>query len=275
MLSYQHGYHAGNFADVHKHLILTLTLDYLLQKDKPLACLDLYAGAGEYDLDDPRATKTAEAGQGVRRLPATGWPAAAMVYRRVLGERALLTGLRQYPGSPAIAARLLRDQDRLILNELHGSENAQLRRLFHADQRVHCHQRDALEALSALLPPAEKRGLVLLDPSYEVKSDYQQLPAALLGALGKWPQAVMLLWYPLLAGGLQQPMLRQLERQLSRPWLRSELSVRPVGIGMHGSGMLIVNPPWTLAQQLQSCRPLLAALQQEGGDWRLESHDPA
>lgn len=271
MLSYQHGYHAGSFADVHKHLIFTLTLEYLLQKNKPLACLDLYAGAGEYDLDDARASKTAEAEQGVLALPATGWPAAAMAYRRVLGERAVLTGLRRYPGSPLIAARMLRDNDRLIVNELHGTEHGRLRGLLAADRRVHCHQRDALEALPALVPPTEKRGLVLLDPSYEVKSDYQQVPQALLGALLKWPPGVMLLWYPLLAGGQHQPMLRQLEKQLSRPWLRSELTVRPPGVGMHGSGMLVVNPPWTLARQIGSLQALLATLQQPGGSMRLTS----
>ena len=271
MLSYLHGFHAGNFADVHKHLLLTLALDYLLKKDKPLAVIDIYAGAGFYDLSDAEATKTGEADQGVRALPATGWPEGAGRYREVIQNAA---GTQWppafYPGSPQIAADLIRPTDRLILNELHPREYEVLKDRFGNDSRVHIHHRQALEALLALVPPPEKRGLVLIDPSYEVKEEYRSVPEALARAEQKWPNGVFMLWYPLLAAGAHRGLVDRVEKLTKAPLLQSEFCIRPPGVGMHGSGMLVLNPPWTLMESVDSLRDWLGVSQQPGGEWRLE-----
>lgn len=270
MLSYLHGFHAGNFADVHKHLIYCLVLDYLLKKDKPLAVIDVYAGAGFYDLQDARAKKTAEAEAGIMAIPDSGWPDAAAPYREVVRRAAAHHWPpRFYPGSPQIAADLTRSKDRLVFNELHPREYEALKARFAGDPRVHVHHREALEALVALVPPPEKRGLVLIDPSYEVKDEYRTVPEALARAELKWPTGVFLLWYPLLAGGAHHPFVQAVERQTTSPLLQTELCVRPPGAGMYGSGMLILNPPWTLTRSLESLRGWLGQLQGPGGVLRV------
>ncbi|MFN3713161.1 MAG: 23S rRNA (adenine(2030)-N(6))-methyltransferase RlmJ [Alcanivoracaceae bacterium] len=270
MLSYLHGFHAGNFADVHKHLVLALVLDYLLKKDTPLAVVDVYAGAGFYDLADARASKTGEAEQGIRALPDKAWPDAAAPYREVVRRAAgHQWPPRLYPGSPQIAADLTRSKDRLVFNELHPREYEALKARFANDARVHVHHRDALEALVALVPPPEKRGLVLIDPSYEVKDEYRTVPEALARAEEKWPTGVFLLWYPLLAGGAHHPFVQQVERLTNGPLLQTELCVRPPGAGMYGSGMMVLNAPWTLTSSLESLRGWLAQLQQPGGVLRV------
>lgn len=270
MLSYLHGFHAGNFADVHKHLIYALVLDYLLKKDKPLAVVDVYAGSGFYDLSDARAKKTGEAAEGIGAMPDTGWPETASPYREVVRRAAAHHWPpRFYPGSPQIAADLTRSKDRLIFNELHPREHEALKSRFAGDSRVHVHQREALEALVALVPPEEKRGVVLIDPSYEVKDEYRTVPEALARAEEKWPSGTFLLWYPLLAGGAHHPFVQTVERQTRAPLLQSEFCQRPPGAGMYGSGMMILNPPWTLAASIESLRGWLGQIQQPGGVLRV------
>lgn len=266
MLSYLHAFHAGNFADVHKHATLTLLINYLKNKEKPFSFLDLYAGRGLYDLSSAQAQKTAEAEQGIARLPNQNWPASLEDYFRIVrSHNPAPWPPRRYPGSPTLALALLRAQDRLILNELHPQEYQALRdNLPATDKRIHIHQRQAEEALIALTPPQEKRGLVLLDPSFEQKNDYQQLPNAIAQFHQKWPQGTLMLWYPLLAGGHHVPMLRQLEA-IPASQLRSELQVRARGIGMHGSGIWVLNPPWTLETELKKLKPWFAHLYQEQG----------
>lgn len=272
MLSYLHGFHAGNFADVHKHLVYSLVLDYLLKKDKPLGVLDVYAGSGFYDLQDTRARKTAEADAGIMALPDKGWPEAAAPYREVVRRAAAHQWPpRHYPGSPQIAADLTRSKDRMVFNELHPREHEALKARFAHDSRVHVHRREALEALVALVPPPEKRGLVLIDPSYEVKDEYHTVPEALSRAEQKWPTGVFLLWYPLLAGGAHHPLVQAVQKQTRAPLLQTEFCVRPPGAGMYGSGMLVLNPPWTLAATLEGLRGWLGQLQQPGGVLRVNT----
>lgn len=267
MLSYVHDFHAGNFADVHKHVVLSLVLDYLKKKPTPLALLDLYAGSGSYDLNSAAALKTAEASQGIAlKWPLENWPEILKGYAKTLAQDNGLS-LSCYPGSPLQIARLSRPQDRLIFNELHPRASAALKTLFHKDSRVHLHQRHAHEALIALVPPVEKRGLVLLDPSYEQKSEYLQLRDALLTAFKRWRQGVYLLWYPLLPANHHRPMIEGLLRSIDCEALVSELRLANMEEGMHGSGMLVLNPTWGLHDALVSLMDWFAGL---GGEAQAE-----
>lgn len=259
MLSYVHGFHAGNFADVHKHVTLCLALAYLKQKPAPVAYLDIYAGSGFYDLNSPEARKTAEAEQGIRRLwPVTGWPSVLVPYAETLATANRDGLMRWYPGSPLFASRLLGDADRLVLNELHPRASADLQRLIAGDRRVGMHRRDALEALVGLVPPPEKRGLVLIDPSYERKDEFRTVLQALERALQRWRTGIYLIWYPLLAGNPQRTLVEGV-RRLVPEMLQTELRI-PNAEGMLGSGLIAINPPWQLAEQLKALAPWFAHL---------------
>jgi 23S rRNA (adenine2030-N6)-methyltransferase len=274
MLSYRHAFHAGNHADVLKHLVLVQALDYLASKDKPFWYIDTHAGAGRYELDAPAALKTAEFRGGIGRLwagatPAkvqlpAAWPAA--IERYLEQVRALNPDgrLLHYPGSPQIARQLLRAQDRLRLFELHSSDLKLLDGWLGAsDKRCTVTAGDGLAALKALLPPPPRRALVLIDPSYEVKDDYRQVATALGDALHRFASGVYLVWYPLLARADAARLPAALRRQVSGDWLDVTLSVRgPAadGLGMHGSGMFVANPPWTLPEALRAAMPVLVKL---------------
>lgn len=274
MLSYLHGFHAGNFADVHKHVTLTLLLRLLTRKETPLAYLDTHAGRGLYDLDAPAARKTAEFANGISRL----WsrtPVSPLLadYLDTVKRFNPDGGLHAYPGSPAIARELLRAQDRALLCELHPAEVPALKALFSGDTRIAVHRRDAFEGLRALTPPKENRGLVLIDPSYEVKSDYSDIAGALLQARRHWRTGVYMLWYPILAEARHETLLAAVLRSDQRKVLRSELRLPndPQRRGMSGSGLLIANPPWQLEAMLGATGELLAnALSQPAGIHELE-----
>lgn len=270
MLSYQHGYHAGNFADVHKHSVLCLALEALRQKDKPFAALDIYAGRGRYTLSGSQAQKTGEYLHGIARLwpaPTTvAWPPQLAAYRDTLATLNPDQTLQFYPGSPTLIHHALREQDQLQLCELHPAELEALRTWQQFYPQAKIHARDAREALSALLPPTIKRGLVLIDPSYEVKTEYLDIAQSLAEAVRKWPQGIFLLWYPLLAAARHEDMLRRIVQRCKLPTLQSEFIVRACdadgeyGGGMYGSGMLIINPPWQLDQQISAIAPWLEQL---------------
>lgn len=263
MLSYQHGYHAGNFADVHKHAIYALTLEYLLAKPKPLACLDLYAGRGAYSLRDVMARKTGEAEQGIMRLWHEPWPELLANWRAVL-ERVGGPNLNAYPGSPLLAAKMVRESDRLIFNELHPAEYSVLAESTRYDGRVKLHRRHALEALVALVPPAEKRGVVLLDPAYEIKTEYAEVAESVSKALRQWAGGTFLIWYPLLPEKRHRVLVDRL-LALTERHLLSELVVgNGDGEGMYGSGMIVLNPPYLLADQLRQLAPFFAPLGVDG-----------
>ena len=260
MLSYQHAYHAGNFADCHKHAVLCALLAVLQTKDSGLTFYDFFAGRGMYSLHSPEAHKTGEYINGIAKL----WPArntALAVVKPYLDAIAADNAdglLKHYPGSPRFLQRALRLQDRLICNDAHPQEYAALQDTLHdrlgLDPRIAIHQRDAWEAMQALIPPRGEdktpRGLVVLDPAYEVKSDYTILVEACAWALKKFSHGLYLIWYPLLPAGHHQSMLDLFQKHIPTKTLHSQLIVQnPTAssaerIGMYGSGLLLINPPW-------------------------------
>lgn len=261
MLSYRHGYHAGNHADVLKHTVLIYCIDYLIRKDKPLLYLDTHAGAGLYDLDSEFSRLNREHAGGVEAvLAAKDLPPLLETYKQQVQQfNAGLEQLRHYPGSPAIAMQRLRPYERLILCEMHSNEAHNLTRFTTGDRRVRVAAEDGYGALSALVPPIERRALVLIDPSYEVKSEYQQLVESVVKAWRKFPQGVYLVWYPLLDGSSGERMAKKIAAAGVRHLHSYELRLaKPAARGMTGSGMLVINPPWGLPEQMQECLPWLA-----------------
>ncbi|MGQ0564266.1 MAG: 23S rRNA (adenine(2030)-N(6))-methyltransferase RlmJ [Gemmobacter sp.] len=244
MLSYQHQYHAGNLADVHKHALLAVMLDYLTAKAKPLTYLETHAGRGLYDLSSEAALRTGEAAAGVGAVEARFPPDHP--WRQRLAEVRAMHGDRAYPGSPMIAALSLREGDVIHLAELHPQEHAALVTAA-APWGAHVHRRDGFEMALALTPPMPRRGLMLIDPSWEVKADYALVPDVLAKVHAKWNVGVLALWYPLLADAPHAPMLRRLAERFPAA-LRHEVRFPPARDGhrMTGSGMFVVNPPWGL-----------------------------
>lgn len=258
MLSYQHLYHAGNLADFHKHAALAAMLDYLTRKDKPLSYIETHAGRGLYDLSAPEARKTGEAAQGITRALREGWLPQTHPLAGVLTRLRADHGAAAYAGSPLIAAGLLRPEDRMILAELHPRENAALRAAL-PRWRADIRQEDGLKLALAVTPPTPRRGLMLIDPSYEVKSDYDALPG-LMGKLArKWNVGVLVLWYPILSSGAEAPMTRALRAALPEVMLH-EVRFPPArpGHGMIGSGLAIVNAPYGFADEAARLSALFA-----------------
>ena len=245
MLSYQHAYHAGNAADVHKHALLAAALAYLVRKDKALTYIETHAGRGLYDLASAAAARTGEAAAGVGRL--LGRLPAEHPYVAVVTRLREERGPDAYPGSPLVAARLLRRFDRIELAELHPAEHAALLEALPAGPNLRIHRRDGLEMANALVPPDPRRGLILIDPSWEVREDYARMAALLPRLHRKWGVGVLMLWYPILADRRHAPMLRALREALPEAMVH-ELRFAPAraGHGMVGSGMVVVNPPWGL-----------------------------
>jgi len=261
VLSYQHSYHAGNFADVHKHLALVILLRRLQQKEAPLCYVDSHAGRGTYDLTGSEARKTGEAENGILRLrDTTEQPAAVSDYLDLVASFNDGEGIRTYPGSAALAQTLLRDQDRAILLELHPQELAALRRFVGKDRRVSIHARDCHEGLPALLPPSIRRGLVLIDPSYELKHEFRDVASLVCKALDHWANPVYLVWYPLLAAGQHRLFLDVLAERAPPAMLNSEWLLDPHANGMRGSGLVIINTPWQSDLQLAEAMDFIRAV---------------
>lgn len=258
MLSYQHGFHAGNFADVHKHLLLTLLLQSLNRKSKPWSYLETHGGRARYDLACGQAQKTGEFHGGIARLWQQPCPEAVQGY---LAEVARINegALTTYPGSPLLAAQLARDNDHIHVMELHPAEAEALKAVFRHDSRVAVHHRDGYEGVLSLLPPKPNRGVVLIDPSYEVKQEYAQLVKFVVKACKRWSNGCFAIWYPLLPAGFWQQMKRDLAATGIHNILCSELEVAAADgeRGMYGSGMLVINPPWQLDQTLAEVSPWL------------------
>lgn len=272
MLSYRHGFHAGNFADVLKHLVQVEILTYLQKKDKPLDYIDTHAGAGLYRLQGDMAAKNCEFDNGIGRLlpghPGLSAPSLEALQPYLDSVLAHNAGgrLRVYPGSPAIACGLLRPQDKAWLFELHPADTEQLRRNC-AGRNIHIRGEDGFKGLAALLPTPSRRALVLIDPPYELKEDYQRVVDALKLIHRKMPTATVALWYPVVERG----RIDQLERQIVTSGIRRveqfELGIRADtdGHGMTASGMIVVNPPWTLRATMEQLLPALAKLLSEDG----------
>lgn len=253
MLSYQHSYHAGNFADVVKHLTLTRLIHYLCLKDKPVFYLETHAGRGFYDLQDAQANKTGEYQQGIALL----WqqrqqlPAVFDPYIDSLNLANSDGKLRFYPGSPALARDHLRQQDRLFCCELHPQEFVQLQQLPRHGKRLFCHKEDGILSLKALLPPPERRGLIFIDPAYEIKKEYKSIPSAIKTAYSHFSGGVFCLWYPLLDPYLNAQLVRQLETITPGNSLRIEFNFsKEANHGMQGCGLWVVNPPYILQAEM-------------------------
>jgi 23S rRNA (adenine2030-N6)-methyltransferase len=245
MLSYQHSYHAGNPADVHKHALLARMLEYLVQKDKPLSYIETHAGRGLYALDAAEARKTGEAAQGVERLAARFAPDHP--YSRRLAEVRARYGDAAYPGSPLIAALSLREADPMHLAELHPRECPALREVL-GPWGAHVRAEDGLAMALSICPPTPRRGLMLVDPSYEVKDEYDAIPKWMAAVDRKWNVGVLALWYPLLASQAHRPMLAALTAAFPDSF-RHEVKFPPAreGHGMTGSGLFVVRPPYGLS----------------------------
>jgi 23S rRNA (adenine2030-N6)-methyltransferase len=274
MLSYRHGFHAGNHADVLKHLVLVQILDHLTAKPKPICYIDTHAGAGHYDLHSNFARQNREAETGIGNLWRRGdLPPAVARYLALVEELNPTGKLRDYPGSPWLARRLLRPDDRLILFELHPSEIGPLHVLFREDRRAQVSRADGLEGCLGRLPPKERRGLVLMDPSYEIKTDYTRVVDALLRAHRRFATGTFALWYPVVDRRRIDAMERMIRASRLPKVLVVELGLGGSGEGMRASGMVLVNPPWTLATTMQTALPWLAqVLAIDGiGRFRLEA----
>jgi 23S rRNA (adenine2030-N6)-methyltransferase len=275
MLSYRHSFHAGNHADVLKHLVLCRILSYLVRKDKPLCYVDTHAGAGGYALRSPQAQKNREYETGIGRLwQRQDLPAPLAGYVDLVQRFNPDGELSQYPGSPWLARQLLRPGDRLFLHELHPADCAALREQAAADRRVKVTCTDGYQGCVALLPPRERRGLVLMDPPFELKTDYRQVVETLQQVHKRFATGIYALWYPV----VERARIEQMERTLRATGIpavdRYELAIAPDrrGHGMTASGLLVVNPPWTLREEMECCLPWLAReLGGAGGAFRVET----
>lgn len=271
MLSYRHAFHAGNHADVLKHAVLVALLDYFNQKDKPWWYIDSHAGAGMYDLRGEFARKNCEFDTGIGRLwPAADLPPLLANYVAMVRSANPNGNLRHYPGSPWYALQRARSSDRLRLFELHSSDLPLLAgSVPENERRLRIDAMDGYAGLKSVLPPPPRRALILIDPSYELKRDYQATLAALKDGLTRFAGGTYAVWYPLLQSSESRQLPQRLQALPVKSWLNVTLSVHTPsadGFGMHGSGLYIVNPPWTLPEQLSSALPYLThVLAQDGG----------
>lgn len=251
-MNYRHAYHAGNFADVHKHSALLQLLAHLHQKETPVHLIDTHAGIGRYDLLGIEAGKTNEAASGIGKLAGNDDPPLAE-YLALARKENIGGNMRFYPGSPLILRRKLRPSDRLTLVELHPEDAQCLRNLFQRDRPVVIREEDAYQALRALLPPKERRGLVLIDPPYEAKDELHRLTAGLAEALRRWPTGIYAIWYPVKALSEVARFKAELVK-FARPCFASELMLWDGDdeTRLKGSGLAVINPPWQLDGQLES-----------------------
>ena len=254
MLSYRHGFHAGNYADVLKHSALSLILEYMCKKDKPFAYIDTHAGAGSYSLLSDMALKTGEFNQGVMKLwGANGLPKELMPYMHALKNQNKTEVLRYYPGSPQVALAFLRSQDAMSLFELHPKDVDILTKNTPSKSRFKIEKKDGYEGLKSALPPVSRRGVILIDPSYELKYDYKVSIRAIEAAMKRFETGVYMLWYPV----VDRKMVQSMERQWSKSGVKNILQIEycrepdSLGYGMTGTGLFIVNPPWHLAEQMK------------------------
>lgn len=277
MFSYRHAFHAGNHADVLKHMVLVQLLAYLNQKEAAYMVIDTHAGAGVYQLDGDYASKSGEADEGIAKLwTRDDLPPAVAAY---VGEIRAMNGsgkLRHYPGSPFLAERVMREQDRLRLFELHPTDSKLLsenvRKLeAHAaangmrarGKRIIADRADGFAALKALLPPPSRRGLVLIDPPYEDKDDYRKVKAVLEEAQKRFVSGTYAVWYPVLGRLESQQLPERLKRIAQSDWLHVTLSIGANDAdkrGLTASGMFIINPPWTLEATLRDTMPWLTGV---------------
>ncbi|GAB4369957.1 MAG: 23S rRNA (adenine(2030)-N(6))-methyltransferase RlmJ [Kiloniellaceae bacterium] len=268
-MNYRHAYHAGNFADVVKHAVLALALDRLKAKEGAFCVLDTHAGIGRYDLDAPEARKTGEYRDGIARLLARDPKTLPGDLRPYLGAVKALNGgagglqhLRWYPGSPRLVRSLLRAQDRLVALELHPEDAATLKALFQRDPQVSVRQEDGYTGLKALLPPKERRGLVLIDPPFEADDEFERVLRGLRQAHRRWATGTYVIWYPIKHRAPVAAFHDALKATGITRILAVELLLRPADDAgrLNGCGLILVNPPWPLEDKLKTLMPALAEI---------------
>ncbi|CAH0524326.1 23S rRNA (adenine(2030)-N(6))-methyltransferase RlmJ [Vibrio hippocampi] len=260
MLSYRHSFHAGNHADVVKHIVQSLILDSLKNKDKPFVYHDTHSGVGRYDLTHEWSEKTGEYKQGIAKLWGdNGLPEDIASYIEAITALNPDSTLRYYPGSPRVARAQLRPQDRMVLTELHPSDFPLLEQEFHRDRQVSIFKEDGFKRLKASLPPQERRGLVLIDPPYELAREYRDVVTAIAQSYKRWATGIYAIWYPVVNRYDIEDMIEGLESLGIRKILQIELGVSPDTNerGMTASGMIVINPPWKLEQQMKAILPYL------------------
>jgi 23S rRNA (adenine2030-N6)-methyltransferase len=294
MLSYRHAFHAGNHADVLKHVVTIQLLRYLGQKDTPCMYIDTHAGAGVYALDSNYAAKNAEYETGISRLwDRKDLPPPLQEYVQLVKAMNPSGKMRYYPGSPYCADKVMREQDRIRLFELHPTEIKVLEENFrkveaHAaaqgqrpvarGKRVMIQRGDGFDGLKALLPPPSRRGLILIDPPYENKDDYRRVRDTLKDALSRFATGTYAVWYPVLNRMESRQLPEKLKQLEANSWLNVTLSVStpsPDGFGLYSSGMFVINPPWTLEPMLRELMPYLVKVlgTDAGAGFVLESGD--
>jgi 23S rRNA (adenine2030-N6)-methyltransferase len=253
MLSYQHAYHAGNLADIHKHAALACMMEYLTQKDKPLTYIETHAGRGLYDLTAYEAQKTGEAALGILRFLQAERIPADHPYMRVVSHIHAQYGACAYPGSPMVAAHYLRPEDKMHLAEMHPQEVEALRANMSRTQ-ARITKKDGLKHANRITPPDPRRGVMVIDPSYEIKSEYTEMAQFVQNMHSKWNIGIIMLWYPLLKNGAHIDMIQTLEAANLKDFYKHEVSFSHLNNpahGMMGSGLLFVNTPFGMQEKLQ------------------------
>ena len=259
MLSYRHSFHAGNYADVIKHIVLVEILAYLTKKEAPFEYIDTHSGTGLYDLRSHESSKLQEYTNGIAKLNRQTFPELA-TYFDVIDSFNQHSALTFYPGSPSFAQYFIRKQDRAWLYELHPTDIELLKKNMAGNRKVRVHHQDGFKGLKAVIPPTSKRALVLVDPSYEIKTDYQLVATSIISAYKKFRQGVYAIWYPV----VQRETIDSMEQTLIDSGIRNiqrfELGLSPdtKERGMTSSGMIVINPPWTLFDKMTALLPKLA-----------------
>ena len=277
-MNYRHVFHAGNFADVVKHTILTRILAYLMRKDAPFRVIDTHAGVGLYDLKGAAAERTGEWVDGIGRLIERDLPKPAQDLLAPYLDAVLAQnpdgGLRFYPGSPLITRNMLRQQDRLMALELHPVDVEALRENFASDFQVRVTHVDGWQALGTHLPPKEKRGLVLIDPPFEERNEFERMAQKLIKAHKRWPTGLYALWYPIKDLADVDKFVALLQASDIPKILKLELTIRQPSNPprLHGTGMIVINPPFVLEEEMRVLMPVLADVLSDDarGRWTID-----
>jgi 23S rRNA (adenine2030-N6)-methyltransferase len=269
-MNYRHDYHAGNFADVVKHVVLARVVTYMMAKPRPFRVIDTHAGAGRYDLLGPEASKTGEWRDGIGRIFAAHFPPAVteIIEPYLNAVRAVNTTdeLKVYPGSSLIARMIMRPEDVLVANELNAEEYGRLKRAFGRTKNTTILNIDARHALKSLMPPKERRGVILIDPPFEAKSEFDDLAVAVKEAMARFSAGVYLVWYPLKDEVAADRFVAEATRESSLEFLDVRFSVcAPFpGLGLTAAGLLVLNPPYLLRDELETLLPYFKDVLSEG-----------
>ncbi len=279
MLSYRHSFHAGNFADVLKHTVQTLIIQYLKEKPKPFVYYDTHAGAGRYDLTTEISQKIAEYRQGIKKIwQQEDLPELLTPYIQIIKELNPDNQLKFYPGSPLIADSLMHRNNRLELSELHPTDFMWLKQEFKDTKNINIKQTDGYKHLISKLPPIQRRALILIDPPYELKTEYDDVIENIKLAYRKFATGIYAIWYPIVSRQQVEDFCLQFKSSGIKNILRIELCIKPDSeeYGMTGTGMIIINPPWKLAQQMKETLPWLLnhLKQKDSGSIKVEISVP-